>query len=176
VWVDDRTLVSTGALPLDHSHVLGVEAAGTLGSSVLIAEWDHLTIARPSLADLSFDGGSISFSRFLTAHRQQYRGDQGIFVNAEPSRHLGNGGSGAWEVAIRYSWLDLQDADVRGGRQRDVTLAVNWYFLPGARLQLNSVLFDIGDSLADPPVNAAGNPVRGDLRGAVHALRLQMIW
>jgi phosphate-selective porin OprO and OprP len=176
VWVDSRTLVSTGDLPLDHSQFLGVEAAGMLGSSVLIAEWDHLTIARPSLADLSFDGGSVSLSHRLTADRQQYRGDQGIFVNAEPSRHLGNGGCGAWEVAIRYSWLDLQDVDVRGGLQRDVTLAVNWYFLPGARLQLNTVLFDIRDSFADPPISAAGNPAGGDLRGAVHALRLQMVW
>lgn len=176
VSVDNRMLVSTGDLPLDHARFIGLEAAGMLGAFAATAEWGHLTVARPDLDSLSFDGGAVSFSHLLSGERQQYRGDLGAFTNIEPVRHLGNGGVGTWEVAMRYSWLDLRDQDIEGGVQRNITLALNWYFLPGARLLLTTTLFDIDDTHADPPISGSGARVPGDLRGAVHALRLEMSW
>ena len=40
---------------------------------------------------------------------------------------FGHGGWGAWELAGRYSFVNLNDADVHGGRLSMLTGEVNWY-------------------------------------------------
>ena len=60
-------------------------------------------------------------------------------------------GPGAWEMAFRYSTLDLTDSAIRGGRLSNVTAAVNWYLNPVARVMFNYVLGDlheVGDTHA----------------------------
>ena len=34
---------------------------------------------------------------------------------------------GAWEVLARYSTVNLNDADINGGKEHDATLGLNWY-------------------------------------------------
>jgi len=46
------------------------------------------------------------------------------------------------ELLARYSRLDLDDADVAGGRQHDLTLGANWYLTSHFKLQANYVKVD----------------------------------
>jgi len=46
---------------------------------------------------------------------------------------------GAWELATRFSYLDLTDAGIRGGEMWDVTAGINWYAAPNVRVMLNYV-------------------------------------
>ncbi len=46
---------------------------------------------------------------------------------------------GAWEVAARFSYLDLDDGSIRGGNLNDVTLGLNWYVSPRIRVMANFV-------------------------------------
>lgn len=46
-------------------------------------------------------------------------------------------GPGAWEIAARFSTINLSDGNVQGGRLNDVTLGVNWYLNFQARMFLN---------------------------------------
>ena len=39
----------------------------------------------------------------------------------------GTGARGAFEIAGRFSRMDLDDQDIRGGVLNDVGLALNWY-------------------------------------------------
>ena len=48
-------------------------------------------------------------------------------------------GKGAWEVAYRYSFLDLNDDVTIGGYVRDHTIGLNWYLNPYTRLMFNYV-------------------------------------
>ena len=57
-------------------------------------------------------------------------------------------GWGAWQVAVRYSYLDLSDKDILGGVENDVTAALVWYFNDHASLQFNTVYGDIRDHAA----------------------------
>ena len=52
---------------------------------------------------------------------------------------LKNGGAGAWEVAVRYSNLDLNDEDILGGDVDDLTVGLNWYINQYVRLSANYV-------------------------------------
>jgi phosphate-selective porin OprO/OprP len=46
---------------------------------------------------------------------------------------------GALEVAVRFSRLDLDDADVRGGRENNLTLGFSWYPLSNIRVATNAI-------------------------------------
>ncbi|BBM84009.1 porin [Candidatus Uabimicrobium amorphum] len=47
--------------------------------------------------------------------------------------------TGAIELAVRYSRIDLNDDTVRGRRMDDITLGVNWYINPFIRVQVNYI-------------------------------------
>ena len=74
-----------------------------------------------------FQGFYVSGSYALTGEMRRYRWRHGTLARIEPKRGLGDGGKGAFEVALRFSRIDLNDGDVRGGALNDVSLAFNWY-------------------------------------------------
>ena len=52
---------------------------------------------------------------------------------------VGQGGFGAWQLAFRYSSLDLNDADINGGEADSFTLGLNWFATPNLRFSANYV-------------------------------------
>lgn len=64
----------------------------------------------------------------------------------KPKRNfLKEGGLGAWEVAARFSHLDLNDEGIIGGRLNNVTVGLNWYLNPNMRVMWNFVYADRDD-------------------------------
>ena len=61
-----------------------------------------------------------------------------------------NGDWGSFEVAARYSYLDLNDEFVRGGKMWDITAGINWYLFPNTRLSLNYVHSELDNRLISP--------------------------
>ena len=81
----------------------------------------------------------------LTGEHRVYKKKTGAFGRLEP-RHNFNpkkGHWGAWEAAVRASYLDLNDKNVRGGILRDITAGVNWYLNPNFRWMANYVHSDL---------------------------------
>ena len=52
---------------------------------------------------------------------------------------FGADGWGAWEAALRLSQVDLNDGALSGGRQTDLTAALNWYINDDMQLRINYV-------------------------------------
>ncbi len=46
---------------------------------------------------------------------------------------------GAWEVAARFSHIDLTDQEIVGGTQDNATFGVNWYPTGNTRFSFNFV-------------------------------------
>ncbi len=141
--VADLRLVNTDKLDdVDRITRSGLEAAWVRGPFSLQGEYIRAAVDRDGDGDTdpTFSGYYAFASWFLTGESRDYDADDGEFERIRPAMP-----SGAWEIALRHSHIDLQDAGVEGGEQRNTTLGVNWYANPRLRFMLNYVLVD-----ADP--------------------------
>jgi phosphate-selective porin OprO/OprP len=90
----------------------------------------------------SFDGFYVQASYFLTDEHHNYKPSAGAFSRVKPKENFSfGGGPGAWEVAVRYSELDLDDR-LDGGEVDDITAGLNWYLNPNTRLMWNYIHVD----------------------------------
>ena len=115
-------------------------------------EYMMTTILRDEDYDnYNFSGGYIFASFFLTPDTHPYAYDSAEFTRVIPSRK-----SGALEVAVRYSTLDLNDKDVYGGGATGLTGALNWYANPNIRFMFDYTMVD-NDDYADANGGLVGN-------------------
>jgi phosphate-selective porin OprO/OprP len=121
---------------LEDEILYGLEAAAVLGSFSLQGEYMATRLERDG-PDLDFDGWYAYASWLVTGESRRYDARRGIFRGVKPKRNLGDGGIGAWELALRYSNVDLNDADVIGGEQDLLTAGLNWYPNPNIRFMVN---------------------------------------
>jgi len=148
-------LVDTGSIPTHGQDILGLEGALIWGPFSLQSEFISSWVDR----DRDRDGGGNPFfwgvyaqaSYFLTGESRPFDTFEGVFGRVHPEHDFNPGKRhwGAWEVAARYSYLDLDSASIRGGILGDVTLGLNWYLYPNFRWMLNYVyshLNGAGDS------------------------------
>jgi phosphate-selective porin OprO/OprP len=137
----------TDDIDADAVDLIGVEAALVYDSFSLQGEYVHAMINRQRGSDLAFSSFYLQASYLLTGEHRNYETDVAEFGRIRPARNFGqDGGLGAWEVAARFSYLDLNDDDIRGGRVCDVTAGLNWYLNPNVRVSWNYVYGDAHDS------------------------------
>jgi phosphate-selective porin OprO/OprP len=154
--VDGTRLIDTGAIDAQHAYTAGFEAAGVWRSLFLQGEYDRIGIERrnpaetPGLTDPAFSGWYVEASWFPTGEQRRYNFGNYAF-DGPTIRHdfsLKEGGWGAFEMALRYSDIDLNyDAGapgsapavdaVRGGDQSIFTTGLNWYLNPVVRFMFD---------------------------------------
>ena len=79
-------------------------------------------------------------SSALTGEMRQYRKDLGTIRRIRPKRELRDGsGLGAFEIALRFSRIDLNDQDITGGALNDLSFAFNWYPTHPTRASFNVI-------------------------------------
>ncbi len=142
--VDDNSirLIDTGSINADHLWQWGAEAAGNWRNFYAQGGYFGFDVSRraSTLPDPSFDGWYVQGSWVLTGEAKRYRPEKGAYGLPTPAEpfSLSEGGLGAWEIAARYSDLNLNfhpgivgfatPADgIRGGHQKIWTVGVNWY-------------------------------------------------
>lgn len=126
-------LLNTGSIEdVANTFSGGLEAAFQVGALTTQAEYIRVQLDRRRAANPGFDGWYVESSYRLTGEPQTYDGSS--FRDVIP-----RGAYGAWEVAARYSRLDLTGGGIRGGRQDAVTLALNWYATQRVRFYANLV-------------------------------------
>lgn len=137
--VTDVRLIDTNTLAgTDDIQFIGVEAAAVFGPASIQAEWAQSSVSRSgAFDDVDFSTGYIYGSWFLTGESRTYK--NGVFDRISPETTVGQGGIGAWEVALRYNTADLTDGSIIGGEQEDLTLGVNWYATSNLRFAANYI-------------------------------------
>jgi phosphate-selective porin OprO/OprP len=122
-------VVDTGAMPADGAIVVGAEAAWVNGPFCVQGEYLHSSVHEENGQVPGFNGFYASASWFLTGESRPYDRSEGMFGRVVPKRDFsfGHDSWGAWEIAARYSFVNLDSADVRGGRLSMFMAGVNWY-------------------------------------------------
>ncbi len=123
-------------------------ALGGLRSLCFLHTVDRLIVVK-HLVD--FDGWYANASYFLTGESRVYDVKHGLFKRTKPNSIVGKGGYGAWEVAARYSAINLNDGAIKGGRAQNMTIGVNWYATPTIRFMGNYVMTDASRSEKEDP-------------------------
>lgn len=137
--------VDTGDFAADSALLLGVEVAGVADRFWFAAEYLSMDVDAPTVGDPNLTGGYVQAGYFLTeGDYRRFKTSGGEFDRQKPSSPwLKEGGTGAWEIAARYSTLDLNDGEIAGGEEDNLTIGLNWYPNPATRMMLNYVLADV---------------------------------
>ena len=139
--------VDTGTFAAEGVDIFNPELGFQYGPASMQFEWMSALVDRGSQSDVDFSGFYVLGSYFLTGEHRSYKQSNGSFDKITPRRNFDwNGGWGAWQLAARYSTLDLNDKDIRGGELGNFTFAVNWYLNPNLRWTLNYVHADLKNS------------------------------
>ncbi|WP_439816245.1 OprO/OprP family phosphate-selective porin [Zavarzinia sp. CC-PAN008] len=162
--VDDNRLVDTGSFNIDDAWHWGLEVAGNYRNFLVQAEYLNYGFSedRPfpaANADPTFEGYYVSGSWMITGEQRRYSTSRGAYgaPKVEAPFMLDGSGWGAWELAVRYSFVDLNDGDtagvacgpnsatgcVRGGEQEVYTFGLNWYANANVRFMLNYLVVHV---------------------------------
>jgi phosphate-selective porin OprO/OprP len=125
-----------------------------------------------SVGDLFFSGFYVEALCFLTRgdHRDVNRAIPG-YDRVRPVRnfswHRGGpaSGLGAWEVGVRYDFVDLNSGPFQAGKMDSITVGLNWYLNPNLRVMLNYVYTNrqTGSSASSGQFDAFGIRVHLDI-------------
>ena len=146
-------LADTGEVPASGMSSFGLEASWVDGPWSFQTEYLNNFISESGLQ--SFYGVYAYGSYFWTGESRRYDTGRGVFGRLIPNRNFSfgeDGGSGALETALRFSYLDLDSGPVRGGKLATVTAGLNWYPIPNTKFRFNYVY-----------AHAEGGPRPGDL-------------
>ena len=136
--------VDTRSFTADDALIYGIELATVQNNFWAAAEYNQADVSRPGgAADPTFDAGYIQLGYIFGDNYRRYKTSAGAFDRQKPDSNWGmDGGKGAWEIALRYSTIDLTDAGINGGEMDNITVGVNWYLNPATRLMINYIMAD----------------------------------
>jgi len=152
---ESHLLPTIALAEIDHAKNVNVatgELALVLGSFHIQTEY-AMTIAQTSSNSqlqnqyYYFHAYHGIVSWFITGEHKNYDARSAVFGRVSPKKNFGKeGGIGAFELAVRYSNIDLDDTDIEGGYVSNIGLGLNWYLNPNTRFMLNYIFADIKDT------------------------------
>jgi phosphate-selective porin len=140
-------LFDTGTIDGTSSIVLGNELAVADGPWSVQGELLAAQVQGATAGDANFSGAYVLGTWSLTGEPRPYDRTRGYFGTVTPRWPVafGTHNIGAWEAALRLSYLNLVDGAVHGGRGIELMPGLNWYLTKSLRLQLNYGYTDVQD-------------------------------
>lgn len=128
--------IDTGPFQASLAQQVGPEAYYRPGRLMFGTEyyWEYVNSAEEG--NLWFHGGEVVATWLVTGETRSYNTVGNYFRSVTPARTVIQGGPGAWEVVLKYSYADLNNRSVEGGRFARVTPMLNWYLTDNLRLEL----------------------------------------
>jgi phosphate-selective porin OprO/OprP len=145
-------LLDTSEVTGDKQYTFAPELALVLGPLTIQAEiaGQFLTHATPTpgrdVGTVFYHGAYVEVLYFLTGEHQDYVRREGAFGRVVPHNDLrwrkdnSYGSLGAWQLGVRFSYLDLNDKAIQEGLVYDWTVGLNWYLNPNMKVQVNYVV------------------------------------
>jgi phosphate-selective porin OprO and OprP len=127
--------VDTGKFDADTSLMGGVEAYYVRGPLSAGTEYFVNQVSSGPAGDPFFHGGELFAAYMFTGETHPYNPETGVFTDVTPAETFFSGGPGAWELALRLSYVDLDSGPIEGGKFFRFTSLVNWYMTDALRLE-----------------------------------------
>jgi phosphate-selective porin OprO/OprP len=195
IRVDPTSILTTGALgtaanPVTGAAVYGAELAGGWENFFAQGEYYHIDVDRSHLTSNGFDGGYFQASWTITGEHRKYIPAAGAYSGIVPDHPFSPWGNeyglGAWELAARYSTINLNDHfrpgfapppgsnAVGGGNQTIYQVGLNWYPNANMRFMFDYLHGDINKQFSTAAGGGiAGTPLGAGVGGTMDALVLR---
>lgn len=132
-------LVDTGTIPAEGVNLFNFELAGTVGWLNYQSELTYALVDQIGGPPLMFYGGYGQVGWFITGESKPYHRKTGVYGSVVPDESVCDGGSGAWELALRGTYLNLNDENITGGRLNSIEFGLNWYLSQFLSIKFNYV-------------------------------------
>lgn len=192
---DNNRLIDTGALQANSVAAYGAELGLQYKNFLLAGEYFKVGVDRVgAIPDPEFSGGYVQASWALTGETRKWGAITGGYGGIRPDKPFdpSSGQWGAWEIAARYSTVDLNfnqgapdtapvaaNGAVRGGRQNILSLGLNFYPNPVVRVLLDYQIVEVdrlsgvaAAAVAPFPAVSAGSQIGQDYQAV--SLRTQV--
>ena len=106
----------------------------------IAGEYYYNILTMESGADpVNFSGFYVQSAYLLTGENHPWNYREGEFTKVKAKNK-----SGAWEVAARYSYINLNDFDqgIRGGQKGQITVGINYYVTNNVKFMINYSYID----------------------------------
>jgi phosphate-selective porin OprO/OprP len=118
------------------------------------ATWVHDTTSPPTAIPVAASDRGTTFHQsayvevlyFLTGEHRRYDKKYPRFDRVIPNENFflvrdencqTQWGLGAWQVGVRYSWINLDEKVANSGNAEDITVGLNWFWNPNSKVQFN---------------------------------------
>ncbi len=127
-------LLDTGKLFFVNSiEKYGLEALWKKGSWTVQTEYIANKFSRDiALQDLEYDGGYLIVSKIFNG-RRRFSFRKGEWASTKVKKY------NTWEIAARYSYLDLTDKSLNAGYEENISLGINYYLTSKNRIMFNYI-------------------------------------
>jgi len=155
------------AFTADRLDAVNYELSWRKGPFWLSSEYTKTKVKDAPGGDLGFSSYHVAASWILTGEMRPYNYKSGSLGFVPVSRPVNQGGWGAWEFDLRYSYLDLTDRDIFGGEMDVYSLALNWWLRPTVNVNINWRYVEL-----DKPAEPGGPILHGQASGFVSRVLL----
>jgi phosphate-selective porin OprO/OprP len=128
--------IDTGTFPASLGQTMGPELYYRSGSFMFGSEYYWQNAQSSTRGNLWFNGGEVVATWVTTGETRSYNTVGNYFRSIAPAKSVIQGGPGAWELVLKYSYANLNSRNVQGGRFARVTPMINWYLTDNMRLEL----------------------------------------
>jgi phosphate-selective porin OprO and OprP len=142
------TLFTTGVISAERFNIVGLEGAVNWNQFSVQGEYVIADVGKGAGPNGKLDSFYVQGSWYLTDENRRYSRRAGSIARFKPKQNFSwnkkwseGRGTGALQVAVRYSELDLNDSDagIAGGEQESLTVGINWELNPMSRIMYNYV-------------------------------------
>ncbi len=146
VHTSNLRFMDTGAFAASGESHYGLELAAVRKRWHVAGETHWLTADRVGGVDPTFFGGYAEVGYYLTPGDSRAYKD-GIFDRSSPKNPVDKGGIGSIQLTLRYDYLDMEDAGIRGGKQNGYIAGLVWSPINYLRFNLNYAHLDYEDAV-----------------------------
>jgi phosphate-selective porin OprO and OprP len=125
--------VDSDQIPASGATAGGIEAFYRVGPWLYGTEYHWQSVDDTKGEDPLFHGGNVAAVWLFTGETRTYNSPGGYFNAVSPAKTVFEGGPGAWEAVLNFSYVDYDTESIRGGTFWRLTPMVNWYLSDNLR-------------------------------------------